>query len=181
MSIRNAFDNLTPDLQEKIGLKSPQIKRIYDKMDIEDIRKFGYKYCWGDIEKEIKIIDGRRYIVGLDIINKFYELIEKPECRCLSPSRDTINFIYYCIEKIIGDEVMLEKVMKKDYFRNAYNEHLDGKRLFVGMSFKNSYVLSILYYLYHYKLLYILGYFFYLRSSSKFDIRWVYHSISIDY
>ena len=61
------------------------------------------------------------------------------------------NDKYYYIEKIIEDEVMLEKVMKNNYFKYAYENHLDGNRLFVRISFKNSYVLSILYYLYDYK------------------------------
>ena len=80
MSFRNAFNKLTPDLQEKIGLKSPQIKLIYDNIDIEDIQKYGYKYCWNNKNYEEKSIGGRKYIVKAYIINKFYEIIRKPEC-----------------------------------------------------------------------------------------------------
>lgn len=135
-------------LLEEIGRQCPQIMMVKD-IGIEDVRKYGYEFAFGNDKTQEVIINGKKYIVKEDPLSEYLQLIELYCCKCLSPGNENIDKIYQCFCKIIDNPTLFQKAMKRSEFEFAYHNNRDGKKLFVAMDIKNSTVATILFSLYH--------------------------------
>lgn len=152
MDFKNAFDSIVPDLREKIGLRCPQLKLVCLEMGIEDVRKYGYEFCWGGNESSLENINGRQYNV-LNNYERLKKLLDLDDCKRLSASIKLQDEIYECYMKVVNNAVLFEKAMNDrcfHYFRSVYEQHKNEKKVFEKMNRKYSIVATFLFSMYHY-------------------------------
>jgi len=142
------LEDLNDLVIEKIARQCPQLKLIID-VDIEDVRKYGYEFPFGNDETETVKINGREYTVKKSPLARYKELVKLYECQTLSPTQETIKKIYDCYCEILKKPIMLSEAMKCKEFACTYDGHKNGGKIFLQMDIKHSIVAAALFYLYH--------------------------------
>lgn len=120
MGFKYYFGKLVPQLQEKIALKSPQLKILYPDLDIKDIRNYGYTFVWDNRNMTEVNIEGRNYIVYEDMLYKMLDLLDREECREMKVGEKLVEEIMGCYEKIVEDRELFERAMENLMFRYVY-------------------------------------------------------------
>jgi len=138
---------LNQNILRKIGLNCPQLKEIID-IDIKNIEEYGHEYAFGEDNTQEIYINDEKYIVKEDVLSMYLELIERNECKNLTVCNSTINEIYNCYRKILGNKRLFDVAMMRYEFKNTYEQHQNGK-VFKAMNYENSVVATILFTLYH--------------------------------
>ena len=139
------LQELNEDCLFKIYCYAPQLRECINSLQkYPDIRKFGYEY--GD--KNIIEYQGFNICVGNGIIDKYWEIINSDDAKCLRLSVEKMEELNEYLQKIFSKDYLLKEALKNHVFKITYDQH-QSKKSFVKMNFWWSFNTSVCFYLYH--------------------------------